>query len=68
MAETNLSHKADIMARCMTEVHTKEVRSRVDVFQMARSVLSSSPAFAFPFFAKQLTARGQGQALSCSYI
>lgn len=43
MAETHLSHKADIMARCMTQVHTKEVRRRVDVFQVAPSVPVVSP-------------------------
>lgn len=69
MAEMHLSeYEAGIMAQCMTEVHTKEVNSRAEVFQVAHSVLYSSPAFEFPFFVKQLTERGQGQVLSCSYI
>lgn len=55
------------MAQCLTKVHTKDVNSRVEVFQVTRSVLYSSPAFEFPIFAKQLPEWGQGQALSCSY-
>lgn len=38
------------------------------LFQVTCSVVHPSPAFAFTFLAKQLTKRGQGQALSCSYI
>lgn len=52
-AETHLSeYKAGITARCTTQVHAREVKSRVEAFQVAPSVPYSSSAFEFPFFAK----------------
>lgn len=68
MAELHLSYKYDIMTRCMAEMHTKEVNSRVDVFWVTRSILTSSPVCKFPSFAEQLTEWGQGHTLSCSYM